>query len=162
MHVTPFSIHSAKTKQNKTNIKSLEKLSSVNQNPLWILGKKLAVRQDVTPSSSLQHLLRWSLSATPSPSGSSIYHCLPSCLSVHLWVSLLNGVWRKTGNLGGASNEEWCGTVGAVQSPGSRLTKSEEEGGGGGYGNWSVGWSVGWVSGLIQWPCSVAGAGSSI
>lgn len=92
---------------------SLEKLSSVNKSLLLILKKKLAVRWDVTPSSLLQHLLKWRSNAIRSSSGSGIYHHLPSCL--RLWVSLLNGVWRKTGGLGG--DEEHCRTIGAVQSP---------------------------------------------
>lgn len=107
--------HSLQYPFSSKNPQSLEKLSSVNKSLLLILKKKLAVRWDVTPSSLLQHLLKWRSNAIRSSSGSGIYHHLSSCLSVRLWVSLLNGVWRKTGGLGG--DEECCRTIGAVQSP---------------------------------------------
>lgn len=62
----------------KNTSKSLEEPTSACINLLLIMKMKLAVRKDVTKTSSLQHPLKLSSNAIPSSSGLGSYHHLPS------------------------------------------------------------------------------------
>lgn len=131
-----------------------------SQRRLLIHKKKPAVRQDVTPHSSILHLLKEAQTAIrprgvrPVPSSAR----LSACGSVYS-----NGLWRKTGEVGGVDRKS--GSVWYRKSASfswlafeKRVKRSKEEEG------WSMAvgrWLGGWLGALTRWPCSGADAGSS-
>lgn len=145
------------------NPESVEKLSSLNKSLMLRFLKETCYqnRRHASPLSFSGSLRQRCSNANRSSSQSGVYNYKPSCLSNCLSVSLLSGGWGKTGRLGGAG-DEWCHTIDIVQSPDYRLRKQWVRVKRRKVKVWqSVTWSARWVSGLTQWPCSGASAGSS-
>lgn len=114
-HVTPFSIHSVLKKISQV---IREALPCKQKAFLLIVKKKLAVWQDVTPSSSL--LLKRSSDAVPAyPPGSGAH---PSSVSLPLCPPCRSVYSMGCGGRRAGCGVRWwgtvCGIVGAVRYPG--------------------------------------------
>lgn len=89
----------------------LEKCSSVNKRPSSVHFEKDIMSPQALYSSIF---LKWCSDIILSSSVSYIFHCLPFCFSVRLWVAYSVGC-KKTVRLTGTGDEERCDIIEVIR-----------------------------------------------